>query len=52
VVIGETAILGRDLHIHQGVSIAGIDRRDVGRRHAHICDRAIIHPGVVLLWPI
>jgi serine O-acetyltransferase len=52
VVIGETAILGSDIHIHQGVTIGGLGSDRSGRRHATIGDRVVIFPGAVLLGPI
>lgn len=52
VVIGETAILGRDVHLHQGVTIGGLGRDRDRRRHARIGDEVRIFPGVVLLGPI
>jgi serine O-acetyltransferase len=52
VVIGETAVLGRDVHLHQGVTIGGLDPDAEGRRHARIGDGTRIYPGAVLLGPI
>jgi serine O-acetyltransferase len=52
VVIGETAILGSDVHIHQGVTIGGIGRVRGERRHASVGDRVTLFPGAVLLGPI
>jgi serine O-acetyltransferase len=52
VVIGETAVLGRDVHLHQGVTLGGaLPARD-GRRHPRIGDGVVIHPGAVLLGAI
>lgn len=52
VVIGETAILGRDVHLHQGVTIGGLGHDRDRRRHARIGDAVRLFPGVVLLGPI
>lgn len=52
VVIGETAVLGSDVHLHQNVTLGGaLPARD-GRRHPRIGDRVVIHPGAVLLGAI
>jgi len=52
VVIGETAELGSNIHLHQSVTLGGaLPARD-GRRHPRIGDRVVVHPGAVLLGPI
>jgi serine O-acetyltransferase len=52
VVIGETAVLGRDVRLHQGVTLGGALPAREGRRHPSIGDSVVIHPGAVLLGPI
>ncbi|WBO23760.1 serine O-acetyltransferase EpsC [Sphingomonas abietis] len=52
VIIGETAVIGVDAHIHQGVTIGGVGRARGERRHPSIGDRVVIFPGAVLLGPI
>jgi serine O-acetyltransferase len=52
VVIGETAILGDDVHLHQGVTLGGAGPALDGRRHPRIGDGVVIHPGATLLGPI
>jgi serine O-acetyltransferase len=52
VVIGETAVLGRDVRLHQGVTLGGALPAREGRRHPSIGDGVVIHPGAVLLGPI
>jgi serine O-acetyltransferase len=51
-VIGETAVLGRNVHLHQGVTIGGLGQGRSERRHAWIGDDVRIYPGAVLLGPI
>jgi len=52
VVIGETAVLGSDVHLHQNVTLGGALPARGGRRHPRIGDRVVIHPGAVLLGAI
>jgi len=52
VVIGETAVLGSDVHLHQGVTLGGALTVRDGRRHPRIGDRVVIHPGAVLIGAI
>ena len=52
VIIGETATIGADVHVHQGVTIGGMGQGRGERRHPSIGDRVAIFPGAVLLGPI
>ncbi len=52
VVIGETAVLGDDVHLHQGVTLGGAGPACDGRRHPLIGDGVVIHPGAKLLGAI
>ncbi len=51
VVIGETAIIGDDVTIYQGVTLGGISL-DKGPRHPHIEKDVIIGAGAMVLGPI
>jgi serine O-acetyltransferase len=51
VVIGETAILGKDILIFHGVTLGGIDSRE-GRRHPAVGDHVIIGAGAKVLGAI
>lgn len=51
VVIGETAVVGDDVTIYQGVTLGGISL-DKGPRHPHIGNGAIIGAGAMVLGPI
>jgi serine O-acetyltransferase len=52
VVIGETAVLGSGVHLHQSVTLGGaLPGRD-GRRHPSIGDGVVILAGAVLLGAI
>ncbi len=51
VVIGETAVLGDDVHIYSGVVI-GATSRAGGKRHPTIEDGVVIGANAVLLGPI
>jgi len=50
VVIGETAEVGDDVTIYQGVTLGGTGK-DVGKRHPTIGDRVIISSGAKVLGP-
>ncbi|WBO22924.1 serine O-acetyltransferase EpsC [Sphingomonas abietis] len=52
VIIGETAMIGADVHIHQGVTIGGLGGARDERRHPAVGDRTVILPGAALLGPI
>ncbi len=52
VVIGETAVLGARIHLHQGVTIGGLGTERGQRRHPQIGDGVTIYPGAALLGPI
>ncbi|PXA86770.1 serine acetyltransferase [Nostoc sp. 3335mG] len=52
VVIGETAVLGSDVHLHQGVTLGGARPARDGLRHPRVGNGVVIHPGAVLLGPI
>lgn len=51
VVIGETAKVGDDVTIYQGVTLGGISL-DAGKRHPTIGDRVTIGAGAKILGPI
>lgn len=50
VVIGETAEVGDDCTIYQGVTLGGTGK-DVGKRHPTIGDRVVISTGAKVLGP-
>ncbi len=51
VVIGETAEVGGDVTIYQGVTLGGTSL-DMGKRHPTVGDRVIIGAGAKILGPI
>jgi len=51
VVIGETAVVGADVTIYQGVTLGGTSL-DKGKRHPTVGDRVIIGAGAKILGPI
>ena len=51
VVIGETAEIGADVTIYQGVTLGGTSL-DQGRRHPTVGDRVVIGAGAKILGPI
>ncbi len=51
VVIGETAIVGDDVTLYQGVTLAGTGKED-GKRHPTIEDNAVIGGGAKVLGNI
>ena len=51
VVIGETAVIGDDVTIYQGVTLGGTGK-DVGKRHPTIGDGVTIGAGAKVLGPI
>ncbi len=51
VVIGETAIIGDDVTLYQGVTLGGTGK-DTGKRHPTICDNVMIGSGAKILGPI
>ena len=50
VVIGETAEIGDDVSIYQGVTLGGTGK-DTGKRHPTIGDRVIVSSGAKVLGP-
>jgi len=50
VVIGETAEVGDDVTIYQGVTLGGTGK-DIGKRHPTIGDRVVISTGAKVLGP-
>ncbi|MCT4632082.1 MAG: serine O-acetyltransferase [Firmicutes bacterium] len=50
VVIGETAIIGDDVTIYQGVTLGGTGKH-IGKRHPTIGDRVVISSGAKVLGP-
>ena len=51
VVIGETAVVGDDVLIYQGVTLGGI-KANGGRRHPRVGDRVLLGAHSALLGPI
>ena len=51
VVIGETAVIGDDVHIYHGVTLGGTSTEHI-KRHPTIGDRVLIGAGATLLGPI
>lgn len=51
IVIGETAIVGDDVLIYQGVTLGGI-KANGGRRHPEVGDRVLLGANSALLGPI
>ena len=51
VVIGETAVVGRDVSMYHGVTL-GATSSDRGKRHPTIGDRVVIGAGAKVLGPI
>ena len=51
VVIGETAVVGDDVLIYQGVTLGGV-KRNGGKRHPTIQDRVMLGANATLLGPI
>jgi serine O-acetyltransferase len=51
VVIGETAVVGDDVLIYQGVTLGGV-RANGGRRHPKVGDRVLLGAHSALLGPI
>ena len=51
VVIGETAEVGRDVTIYQGVTLGGTSL-EAGKRHPTVGDRVTIGAGAKVLGPI
>lgn len=50
VVIGETAEIGNDVTLYQGVTLGGTGK-DIGKRHPTIGDRCVISSGAKVLGP-
>ena len=51
IVIGETAEIGNDVLLYQGVTLGGTGK-DVGKRHPTIEDNVMIGAGATILGPI
>jgi serine O-acetyltransferase len=51
VVIGETAVVGDDVLIYQGVTLGGV-KENGGRRHPKVGDRVLLGAHTALLGPI
>ncbi len=51
VVIGETAVIGDDVLIYQGVTLGGV-KRNGGKRHPTVGDRVMLGANATLLGPI
>ncbi|KAB7673241.1 serine O-acetyltransferase [Bacillus sp. B1-b2] len=51
VIIGETAIIGDDVVIYQGVTLGGVDNQP-GRRHPRIGNKVFIGAGAAVLGAI
>lgn len=52
IVIGETAIIGDNAHIYQGVSLAGNGNSVNGRRHPKIGKNVLIGAGAKIIGPL
>ena len=50
VVIGETAVIGNNVTIYQGVTLGGTGK-DIGKRHPTIEDNVVISAGAKILGP-
>lgn len=50
VIIGETAVVGNDVIIYQGVTLGGTGKH-AGKRHPTICDGVMISSGAKVLGP-
>lgn len=51
IVIGETAEIGDDVLIYQGVTLGGTGK-DIGKRHPTVCNGVMISAGAKVLGPI
>ena len=51
VVIGETAVIGDDVLIYQGVTLGGV-KRNGGKRHPTVGNRVLLGAHSTLLGPI
>ena len=51
VVIGETAVIGDDVTLYQGVTLGGTGK-DVGKRHPTVGNNCLIGSGAKILGPI
>ncbi len=51
VVIGETAIIGKDVHMYHGVTLGGTGK-EKGKRHPTVEDNVVIGAGAILLGNI
>lgn len=51
VVIGETAEIGDNCTLYQGVTLGGTGK-DVGKRHPTLCDNVLVGAGAKILGPI
>ncbi len=51
VVIGETAEIGNDVLLYQGVVLGGVSRQKT-KRHPTLRDRVVVGSGAILLGPI
>ena len=52
VVIGETAQVGKNVVIYQGVTLGGTGKERGPKRHPNVCDNVMIGAGSILLGPI
>src|SRR5271165_368907 len=51
VVIGETAIVGDDVTLYQGVTLGGTGK-ETGKRHPTLCDKIVVGAGAKILGNI
>ena len=51
VVIGETAIVGNDVTLYQGVTLGGTGK-ETGKRHPTLCDNVVVGAGAKILGNI
>lgn len=52
VVIGETAILGDDITLYQGVTLGGVSLDKGKRRHPKLGNRVVVGTGAKILGPV
>lgn len=51
IVIGETAVIGNDVTLYQGVTLGGTGK-EKGKRHPTLGDRVVVGAGAKILGPI
>lgn len=51
IVIGETAVIGEDVTLYQGVTLGGVSWSK-GKRHPTLEDKVVVGAGAIILGPI